>query len=71
VGKVLPKCKCGSDVMYDYITEPMYDQDGSFICDRPTDVVFNDVCQDCYNLQPNDGRYEVIGPFDDEDELPF
>ena len=68
---VLPKCKCGDDVMYDYMSEPVYDEDGSLICLRPTIVVFADTCYQCQHSHPDDGEYEIIGPFDDEDELPF
>ena len=67
--KVIPKCQCGADVMYDYMYEPMYDEDGSLICHRPTDVVFNDVCHDCFIAQQSEGR--VVITHDDEDELPF
>ena len=65
--KVLPKCQCGADVMYDVMYESIYDEAGSLICHKPTDVVFNDVCDDCF-----DKAHLAQLPFIQyDDELPF
>ena len=64
--KVLPTCQCGNDVMYEYMYEPVY-EDNIVIAHKPAGVVFNDICQDCHD----NAHLDQLPFMKDEDELPF
>ena len=59
----LPKCECGSAVMYEYYQVPHYDESGGLETVKQ-EVYFHDECENCH-------IYRVVDAIDVVDELPF